>query len=126
GVYSEGFVIKNLAVIGSRYAAPQKETRVLDWAEGAGKLMLSEGNLPTPLEADLLLSLSNKITLETDNVNKLSIVIAASTGLFHGSFIHSLSRSKTLFSGALLQVQGTAGGVFLIVNKSGAIQLSPR
>ncbi len=124
GVHPEGFSMKAVPVIGSRYVAPSKGTRALDWNAGSGHLTLKEGYLSTVLNAQLTLSLLNKLSVESSDAARLTVSISPSTGWFQGSFIHPFTEANVRFAGALFQAGKSAGGAFICADQSGMVTMS--
>jgi hypothetical protein len=128
--YPTGFSVEQEVALG-RYLAPAAKQTATTWTQG--RLLIGGGDLPTSLEAEVLVTNSLLKTL-SGSVSNLSLTITKSNGRFGGTFMHPVTRKTTPFKGVLLQglhwVQSAeqvtvGGGSFLGSNQGGWLWLEP-
>jgi hypothetical protein len=116
-LYKAGFT-NEIDVVGSAYVFTSGE-RVLNLTNGY--VLIENGGLTQ--------SISDLFTLAPNNVvtgsNKLQLTITTSTGLFKGSATNAEGKTVSI-SGALLQKQTNAFGLFLNGDQSGSVYLAPQ
>jgi hypothetical protein len=129
--YPGGFNEKRDAAL-KRYLPPALKQTATSW--NLGRLLIGGGNLPAPLEAEVLVT-NNLIKSLSGSVSNLSLVITNSNGRFGGSFMHPVTRKATPLRGVLVQglpwVTPTeqvtvGGGWFLGTNEGGYLWLEPK
>ena len=120
-VYHDGFT-NQFDLMGSLYVPPAKGTRAL--AITNGSVVLSDGNLVTPLTRNVFIQTNNAMTI-TPTTNTVRLALGAATGLLQGSFLHpNLTNTKpTLIKGAVLQQQNFGAGYFVGTNEGGLMML---
>jgi hypothetical protein len=129
--YPAGFH-ETRAVALQRYAPPALKQTATTWT--LGRLLIGGGNLPTPLEAEVLVT-NHLIKPLSGTISNLSLVITNGNGLFAGKFLHPVTRKVTPLRGGL--VQGlpwvppaervtVGGGWFLGTNEGGYLWLEPK
>lgn len=118
--YPGGFnVLRELS--GSRYRPPTNAMdRVLTFTMGG--VEFSAGNLAEPFENNVLLGENNKVS--NLGINKLSLSITVSSGLFSGSVTPPGASRSVSFKGALHQKQNYGSGFFLGTDQSGRVKFS--
>lgn len=118
--YPAGFT-NEMDLIASAYTPPSSGTRLLAITDGT--VVLQEGNLVLSLTNSITLRSNNLATVATTN-NLLKVSFDTKTGLLKGTFAHPNNTNKiTSFSGAVLQQQNYGAGYFLGVDESGVIIL---
>ena len=107
GNFPLGFKIVDARVFGAIYNAPDADSRVLSSFDTApdnkGTITIDEGNILSPVSAQFLLNLKNKVKFDLPNPRAIEIVIDPVTGKFTGSFIHPISLKKTAMEGIVFQ-----------------------
>ena len=103
---------------GSLFFAPtDANTRVIALTNGI--VFFDGGNLSGPFTNQVTLTSANQII--STNVNKLSMSITLSNGIFSGSVkVPGVARTNN-FKGALLQDVNAGHGYFLGTNQSGTV-----
>ncbi len=126
GLYGQtGLTNVAAGLAGARYVPPAANARVLSdltTSNGAATVTLSTGNLSAPVSKAVTVDAKNKVTIATPGADKLSIKIAAKTGLFSGSFLDGSARRK--LKGIFVQdVPGaqTGDGFFLGTDAAGRV-----
>ena len=129
--YPGGFNEKRDAAL-KRFLSPAPKQSSVSWS--MGRLLIGGGNLPAPLEAEVVVT-NNLIKSLSGTVSNLSLTITNSNGRFGGSFLHPVTRKATPLSGVLVQglpwlppaEQVTVGGGwFLGANQGGYLWLEPK
>jgi hypothetical protein len=114
---------------GVPHVPPALKIRVLSdltASSGVATVTLSAGNLAAPLSKAVTVDERNKVTVTTPGADKLSIKIAAKSGLFTGTFLDGTSRRK--LKGIFLQdVAGaqSGDGFFLGTDVAGRVLIDP-
>jgi hypothetical protein len=108
--YPTGFT-NGLAVIGAAYVPP---------VSGSYQLSLGGAGLASNLTCSVQLGDKAKVT--TQSADKLSLNVAASTGLFSGTVVDPGTGKKIGFQGTLLE-GGTGLGYFLGTSQGGRVLL---
>ena len=120
-IYPAGFAVET-AINGSRYVAPiGKTNRVV--AISNALVRLTGGSFASMMDFPVLLSANNKVVNES--LQKLSMRIDTSTGLFSGSVTPDGAKTALPFQGVFLQSSNPIGygaGYFLRENLSGRIE----
>ena len=117
--YPAGFE-KSIDVMGSRYQAPPFGTPALDLPSVV--LLLSGGNLDSPLSHDVALQTSNRVII-TNNTSRVALQLNRLTGLMTGSFLNPATHKTSAIKGVLLQKQAYGAGFLLGTNQSGVAYL---
>ena len=123
-------IIANLSVIGSHYTYATGKSVLPGFTSGTlaftdGKALSVSGT--THLNQPLILDSTNQFTLLTSPaLDKLSVVITPSTGVFKGSFVYPGQKTPTAFGGVFFQDQMIGSGFFLGPNGSGTVSLSTK
>jgi hypothetical protein len=126
-VYRSGFTNEQAAIIGSLYNPAGKPLLSLT----NGQVILEEAGWLDSITNQITLASNNiiKLTTAADNTNKLTLTITAAgakTGLITGSFQNPANPTNTItISGVLLQNQSSAAGYFLGPTNSGSFLLTP-
>jgi hypothetical protein len=130
--YYPGGFGEGRAVALKRYLAPALKQTATTWT--SGRVLMGGGNLPAPIEAEVLVT-NNLIKGLSGSASNLSLVITNSNGRFGGSFLHPVTRKATPLQGILVQglpwvapaEQVTVGGGwFLGTNHDGWLWLEPK
>lgn len=113
-----------LALLGSRYTAPSKGARALDFANASpnAQFHAEAGNLAAPLDKLITLETTNKFTIPA-GPEKLKLKLTLPAGLLGGSFLDS-GHSRKL-SGVVFQAQNLGAGFFPGTSESGVFTLTP-
>jgi hypothetical protein len=118
--YPDGYT-GNVAASGARYAAPSSVQTGLGWTNGIA--FLSGGNLAGPATNSVTLRPGGGLTDNGGDLSGLTFTLQRGTGVFKGKFIHPASGRRTLYAGALDQLQGIGAGFFLGTNQGGLFRL---
>jgi hypothetical protein len=94
-------------------------------AENSGKVVLSAGNLNTPIQNQLVMAANSSVTILGQNSPALALAIQPATGLFTGHFVDPLTGQIRTIHGALLQGARGGAGYFLGDSTGGAVGLGP-
>jgi hypothetical protein len=116
-------------LVGSRYTAPSKGTRILTLGNGASNaaIDLGAGQFALPVNLDT----ANKVTVPAAGPEKISVTIQPAAGTFSGSFFEDISddppvRKKRTFGGVFLTKPNLGGGLYLDADKAGAaVRITP-
>lgn len=107
GALHPGAFATQLDFIGSKYVAPPKGQRVLDFAAGADNArLLTLGT--APLDELVTLDAANKFIVPSDP-SKLKLKLTAPTGIFLGSYVNGGATLK--IGGVIFQEQNIGGGM---------------
>jgi hypothetical protein len=127
--YTEGLYQWRNAVLAPYFVPPARQNAV-NWTNGA--VAIRGGDLPTPLETQVVLS-NNVCRVVGGSISNLNLTITVNNGLFVGSFVHPVSKRLTGFRGALDQNPPdfpyplNSGGWFLGPNgQAGVVRLHPQ
>ena len=119
--YPQGFT-NEVPVFASSYMPPVSGSPVLQFTTGS--VILSGGNLTSPL--------TNRVTLQSNNTftvaaapNALTLSVSLASGQLIGSFIHPVTRQATPVRAVILQEENSARGFFLGPSQSGLFVLQP-
>jgi hypothetical protein len=111
---------------GGRYTPPLHAAALQFGTPGNnGQLVLSAGNLNTPLDHDLIIAPGNQVTILGGANDGLTLAIQPATGLFSGQFLDPLNGETRTIHGILIQPFKTGGGYFLGDSVPGAIGIGP-
>jgi hypothetical protein len=121
--FPDGFYVPSLTTSGSRFTE-QENNRSLSDAKKA-TLTLTAGNLSGTITQAIEITKSDKVIFLNSNPFGMEMSIDRDTGLFKGNFDHPFDDSRRKFQGALLQSQSKGSGVFLGIDRSGAVSISP-
>jgi hypothetical protein len=118
GLYAAGFT-NQTGLTGSSYSPPATKTdRVI--AIPNGVVVLSGGELSSPLTNHVAISQDNKVTSTTAG---FTFVFTLPRGLFKGTFLNPATARKVSFAGALLQNSDSGSGYFPGNSQSGQVLL---
>lgn len=117
-LFPDGFTRK-MSVLGSTYVPPTAGAGIVNHPRAA--VAFSGGTLPELIANVVTVGDNQKITVVFDGGNKLKINLASATGLFSGSFVHSVTHATTSFEGAWLQRLNLGSGYFLDAGRSGLV-----
>ena len=105
-----GFLIKNHALIGAMYSAPESGFVLPSFPappDNMGTITISDGNLLNPITAQFLLKENNKVKFDAAaNPSQIEIKIDTTNGTFFGSFVHTISQKVTDIEGIVFQKTG--------------------
>jgi hypothetical protein len=118
--YASGFAVTG-ALKGSDFIAPPAGTRIISLT--TGNVILSGGNLSTPITNSITLNVDNTITVDPSATNGLAISINTTNGTFTGQFTDPSTSATRLLKGVFLQSSTNAVGYFLGTDETGAILL---
>ncbi|MGA3170386.1 MAG: Ig-like domain-containing protein [Chthoniobacteraceae bacterium] len=130
-LYPTGFTT-TLTAVGARYIEPPLRTLALNLPNTTpnASVSLTEPNFDVPIYHQL--SITTTVRASVDNVSvinpgadKFTLSIAASTGIFTGSFIDPLTGKLVGIKGVLLYKQTRAAGFFLSPTQSGNVGIWP-
>lgn len=117
--YANGFVVQR-ELSGSSYRPPTNSMDpVLTFTTTTGRIEFSAGNLAEPFESAVML-VNNKVS--PLGMDKLTLSVTLSSGLFSGSFTPPGATFSVPFRGALHQKQKYGSGFFLGVDQSGRVR----
>ena len=120
--YPHGFT-NEMSITGSTFAPGSSKTPVLGATNF--QIILSGGNLPSPLTNNATLALSGKFVTNGPGISKLrSCCRGSSTGILTGSFLDPVTGLPTPINGMVIQQQTNAAGYFLSTNATGLFQLT--
>jgi hypothetical protein len=126
--FPEGFELSRAALL-AHYQPPTGGTRVLalDPVPENGRTVLDQGGF-TAIDQVFTLPPSNTAAVSPPNVSQLTLHLAASTGLFRGTFLHPTTGQVTRFSGAVVQADASGSGYFLGTGPTdgGAVELGKK
>jgi YD repeat-containing protein len=119
-----GAFTNKLQAIGSRYIAPPKGQRVLNFANTSpnAHLTTTAGNIAPPLDKAVTLTTANKIEVSAFQPERLKLSIKVPTGVMSGSFLDSGKTRK--LNGVIFQKQNLGSGFFLGTSESGLFELT--
>ena len=120
--YPLGFSAQ-VVLIGSHYAPPPHNVRVLNFPDkvGNGVLAFSAGGLsPALQQKTVTLGADNRVTLSISEPFKMTI--QTSSGIFTGAFSDAQNNARS-FGGAIFQKQNLGAGVFQGNGQAGAVEL---
>lgn len=123
-LYPQGFDLA-LDFMGSRYLAPLRGRRILNFNASYGQSLLgfSRGNLPDVVLHEAVLGSDNKLSFPNPGIAAPKFSITASNGLFSGSFSHPEVGKRIPFAGVVFQKQDIASGHFKGLNQTGFVTL---
>ena len=121
--YYPGGFTNQLEASGIPYQSAPVGTRLLDLSDGTGSLLLTGGGLSSPASTSLKLDSNNKVTDLSGH--KLTLSLAPTSGLFHGSVLNPDTGKPITFQGALFPDWNVGLGYFLTPNQSGQVYLAP-
>lgn len=96
---------------------------VLNFSDGEGQAVFSNGNLAAAFTNQITLGAANKIT--NSSPNALTITLTTKSGLFKGSVVSPDGGKPITINGVVLQKQDFGGGFFLGPSQSGSVFLAP-
>ena len=113
-----------LQAIGSRYIAPPKGQRLLNFANTSpnAHVTTTAGNVAPPLDKAVTLTTANKIEVSAFQPERLKLSIKVPTGVMSGSFLDSGKTRK--LNGVIFQKQNLGSGFFLGTSESGLFELT--
>jgi hypothetical protein len=116
----------SLSGSGGVYVAPV-HAAALQFGNGSntGRILLSGGNLNSPLDYAFSLSPSNAVAFQAAQDHGLTLTISAATGLFSGHYIDPLNAATRTFHGVLLQGSESGAGYFLGDSEGGMVEIGP-
>jgi hypothetical protein len=119
-LYMDGFTVQR-EFSGSSYRPPTNSLdRVLQFSEGG--VEFSAGDLAEGFENEVILGDNNKVS--NLGINRLTLSITLSSGLFSGSVTPPDGTRSVSFRGALHQKQNYGSGFFLGTDQSGRVKFS--
>ena len=119
-LYTDGFTVQR-EFSGSSYRPPTNSlNRVLLFGEGG--VEFSAGSLAEGFKNEVLLGDNNKVS--NLGINKLTLTIALSTGLFSGRVTPPGAAQSLSFKGVLHQKQNYGSGFFLGTDQSGRVRFA--
>lgn len=127
--FANGFTRTGATVLGSRYATPAKNVRIMSsfgsTPNNSGRAVFREGNLVNgsvdrTFEKNVTLSPANLVTVTTPAADRLSLRFNTTNGTFTGSFVHPHSGKVTLINGVVFGASGEAYGSFFGSLSAGA------
>ncbi len=122
----EEWIDTEVALSGSRYVAPPRGVRVLDYILSTKNAMISVGE---ELAETATLRADNRLLIDSANEAQISVRLDPARGLFRGGFSEPSDEDPDVyvrrnFTGALLQKPAIAGGFFLSPNGPGPVIIS--
>ena len=125
--YPAGFTNNVVTLLGSKYAAPAKGSRMLSLTNTTGTvtLTLGGGNLGAALSDSVMVATNNTVTILSGTVSNLTLKLAPKTGTFSGSFLPPGTRKAVKFQGVVLQSQDFGAGFFTGSNETGYVTITP-
>jgi uncharacterized repeat protein (TIGR02543 family) len=120
--YPRGFT-NATQLLGSRYTAPADSAHsALNFSNG--EVGFSDGNLTMPFTNHIAVGPGDRIT--NQSLNRLTLTLTRTTGLFGGSATVPASTRVLSFKGAWLQKAGMGAGFFPGTNEGGRVVLEPQ
>ena len=121
-LYAAGFT-NQLSIIGSAFTRGTAEIPVLSLTNLV--VTLSGGGLTPPLTNAVTLSDTGRFATNGGGIPKLTLSVAASTGVISGSFLDPATGSTAPIKGVALQGQTNGAGFFLAPGATGTFLLTP-
>ncbi len=120
--YPRGFT-NDIVAVGSTFSTPAVGTRILTLTNAF--VELSDGNLSRSLTNRVTLNTNNVVSAALPNTNSLVVTITSSSGAVTGGFVNPQTKARMSMRGVVLQKQNGIYGFFQGTNQSGLFLLHP-
>jgi len=121
--YPAGFSAQ-LPSVGSLYVQPVAGLQPMDATPGTATAGLGDGNLTQPLAVPVTVTNSDKATMVTPGMPKLSLEINRTSGTVSGSFVMPNGSVSRGVRGVVFQKQNSAYGYFRGIDQCGYFSLN--